>query len=96
MLNKITKTSFKSVERNIKLLELIHSDLCDFQYNPSFGNKKYIISFIDDFSRFSYVFLLHSKDETLEKFKIYKIKVDLKYDLHVKRPRADKVANTMI
>lgn len=48
MLNKITRTPFRSVERNTKLLEsIIHSDLCDFHYTPS-GNKKYMITFMDD------------------------------------------------
>ena len=36
MLNKITSKPFKSVERNTQLLELIHSDLCDFHSTPFF------------------------------------------------------------
>ncbi|GJQ97063.1 zinc finger, CCHC-type containing protein [Tanacetum coccineum] len=32
-------------------------------------NKKYFMTFIDDASRFYYVYLLHSKDEALDKFK---------------------------
>ena len=43
MLNKITKTPFRSVKRNTQLLELIHSDLYDFHSTPSLGNKKYIL-----------------------------------------------------
>ncbi|GKE29416.1 zinc finger, CCHC-type containing protein, partial [Tanacetum coccineum] len=34
---------------------------------PSLGNKKYVITFIDDASRFCYVYLLHAKDEALAK-----------------------------
>ena len=30
MLNKITRTPFKSVERKSEILEFIHSNLCDF------------------------------------------------------------------
>ncbi|CAH9085358.1 unnamed protein product, partial [Cuscuta epithymum] len=30
MLNKITRNSFQSVERKSNMLELVHSDLCDF------------------------------------------------------------------
>jgi hypothetical protein len=52
MLNKITSTPFKSVERKSKILELIHSDRCDFHSTPSFGNKKYVITFIDVFPCF--------------------------------------------
>ena len=44
---------------------------------PSLGNKKYVITLIDEYSRFCYVYLLHSKDEALDKFKIYKTEVEL-------------------
>jgi len=74
MLNKITRTPFKSVEWKSEILELIHSDLCDFHSTPSLGNKKYVITFIDDFSKFCYVYLLHTKDEALNHFKVYKMK----------------------
>ena len=33
MLNKITRTPFKSVERKSEILELIHSDFCDIAYH---------------------------------------------------------------
>nr|GEU58843.1 zinc finger, CCHC-type [Tanacetum cinerariifolium] len=51
MLTKITKKSFQNVKREIKVLELIHSDLCDLHATPSLGNKKYFVTFIDDASR---------------------------------------------
>ena len=61
MLTKITKQSFPNVKRNSVILDLIHSDICDFYSTPSHGNKKYVITFIDDYSRFCYVYLLHQK-----------------------------------
>ncbi|GKD59878.1 zinc finger, CCHC-type containing protein, partial [Tanacetum coccineum] len=51
MLTKITKKSFQNVKRKTKVLELIHSDLCDLHTTPSLGNKKYFVTFIDDASR---------------------------------------------
>nr|GEX16622.1 zinc finger, CCHC-type [Tanacetum cinerariifolium] len=69
MMNKITKKPFQHVKYKTKVLELIHSDLCDLHATPSLGNKKYLVTFIDDASRFCYVCLLHSKDEALDKFK---------------------------
>ncbi|CAH9091044.1 unnamed protein product [Cuscuta europaea] len=77
MLTKITKQPFPNVERNSAILDLVHSDLCDFHSTPSFGNKKFVATFIDDSTRFCYVYLLHTKDESLEKFKVYKTKVEL-------------------
>ncbi|GKB55931.1 zinc finger, CCHC-type containing protein [Tanacetum coccineum] len=77
MLTKITRKPFQSITRKSIILELIHSDLCDFYATPSLGNKKNVITFIDDASRFCYVYLLHAKDEALDKFRIYKTKVEL-------------------
>ncbi|GJV52162.1 zinc finger, CCHC-type containing protein [Tanacetum coccineum] len=48
MLNKITKKPFQNVKHKIKVLELIHNDLCDLHATPSLGNKKYFVTFIDD------------------------------------------------
>ena len=71
MLNKISRIPFRSVERNTQLLELIPSDLYHFHYTPPLGNKKYMITFINDHSRYCYVYLLHAKDKALGKFKFY-------------------------
>ena len=89
MLNKITRTPFKSVEKS-KILELIHSDLCDFHSTPSLGNKRYVITFMDDYPRFFYVYLLHSIDKALNSFKVFKNEVKLKFNGKLKRLRTDK------
>ncbi|GJR63060.1 zinc finger, CCHC-type containing protein [Tanacetum coccineum] len=90
MLTKITKKPFQNVKRKTKVLELIHSDLCDLHATPSLGNKKYFVTFIDDASRFCYVYLLHSKDEALDKFKVLKTKVELQQGSLIKRFRTDR------
>ncbi|GJX19041.1 putative reverse transcriptase domain-containing protein [Tanacetum coccineum] len=77
MLTKITRQPFKGVYRESKVLDLIHSNLCDFHANPSLGHNKYVITFINDDSRYCYVYLLHAKHEALDKFKIYKQEVKL-------------------
>ncbi|GKA93203.1 zinc finger, CCHC-type containing protein [Tanacetum coccineum] len=48
MLTEITKKPFQNVKCETKVLELIHSDLCDLHATPSLGNKKYFVTFIDD------------------------------------------------
>nr|GEV54468.1 zinc finger, CCHC-type [Tanacetum cinerariifolium] len=48
-------------------------------------NKKYFVTFIDDASRFGYVYLLHSKDEALDIFKVFKTKVELQQGSLIKR-----------
>ena len=90
MLTKITRQPFKDVVRESKVLDLIHNDLCDFHAKPSLGNKKYVVTFIDDASRYCYIYLLHSKDEALDKFKIYKQQVELHNNELIKVLRVDR------
>ncbi|GJV58374.1 zinc finger, CCHC-type containing protein [Tanacetum coccineum] len=90
MLTKITRKPFQSITRKSVILELIHSDVCDFHATPSLGNKKYVITFIDDASRFCYVYLLHAKDEGLDKFRIYKTEVELQQNDLIKTLRTDR------
>nr|GEV36279.1 zinc finger, CCHC-type [Tanacetum cinerariifolium] len=90
MLTKITRQPFKGVNWESKVLDLIHSDLCDFHANPSLGHNKYVITFIDDASRYCYVYLSHAKHEALDKFKIYKQKVELQRQDLIKVLRTDR------
>ncbi|GJS17028.1 zinc finger, CCHC-type containing protein [Tanacetum coccineum] len=86
----ITRQPFKGVNQESKVLDLIHSDLCDFHANPSLGHNKYVITFIDDASRYCYVYLLHAKHEALDKFKIYKQEVELQRQDLIKVLRTDR------
>ena len=65
---KITKKPHKSVVTNTKLLELIHSDLCEFEWILTHGGNKYIITFIDDISKHTTIYLLKNKSNAFEKF----------------------------
>ena len=62
------KKPFKPIERSSELLELIHSDLGDFENYTSREGKKYYMTFIDDYSRYTKVYLLRSKDEAENMF----------------------------
>ena len=89
--SKFARQSFKSVqERSNELLTLIHSDLCDFKAIPSRGGKNYFITFIDDCSKYCYVYLLHSKDEALNSFKTYKAEVENRLEKKIKVIRSDR------
>ena len=90
MQTKITRMPFFKIERTSSLLELIHSDVCDFHSTPTRGGKKYFAIFIDDYSKLCYVYLLHSKDEVFEKFKIYKAEVENQCGTKIKRLRSDR------
>ncbi|GJU61428.1 putative ribonuclease H-like domain-containing protein [Tanacetum coccineum] len=68
VLFKQHKASCKAkLERTIrKPLELLHMDLFGPVLVESINNKKYCLVVTDDFSRFSWVFFLATKDETSE------------------------------
>ena len=76
-------------ERNLAPLELIHSNLCKINGVLTKGGKRYFMTLIDDATRFYYVYLLKSKDETLDYFKIYKAEVENQLERKIKRLRSD-------
>jgi hypothetical protein len=59
---------------DLSLLELICSDLCEMNDQLMNGGKRYFMMFIDDCTRFFYVYMFTSKNE--DYFKIYKAKVE--------------------
>jgi hypothetical protein len=67
---KLPRHPFKSVDRDSDKLELIHSDICDAG-KTSRGGSKYFITFIDDYSRYCYIYLLKGKFECPSKFKVF-------------------------
>ena len=54
------------------------------------GSKKYFITFIDDSTKYCYVYLLRSKDEALEKFIEYKTEVENQLGRKIKALRSDR------
>ena len=88
---KYTRRPFNSVkERTSDLLDLVHSDLADFRNTESRGGKRYYITFVDDFSRYTKLYLLRSKDEAEQMFYIYKAEVENQLNRKIKRLRSDR------
>ena len=57
-----SKTPFnKKGERATEILELIHSDVCSLISTHARGGYLYFVIFIDDYSRFGYVYLMKYK-----------------------------------
>nr|GEZ63359.1 hypothetical protein [Tanacetum cinerariifolium] len=54
----------KSEDTNQEKLYLLHMDLCGPMRGKSVNGKKYILVIVDDYSRFTWVKYLRSKDET--------------------------------
>ena len=87
---KMHRTSFHSVERSSEILELVHTDVCDMNIVQTRGGKKYFVIFIDDSTRFCYVYLLRSKDEAIENFVHYKNEVENQLGKKIKRIMSDR------
>ena len=83
---KQTKKSKKGATRSEHLFGLIHTDICCPGMDGS--NPRYFITFIDDFSRNMYLYILHSKDEVLEAFKVFKAEVKKQCDKKIKVVRS--------
>jgi len=49
------------------LLGLIHTDLADLKQTMSRGDKNYFVIFIDDYSRYTKVYLIKCKNFSLNK-----------------------------
>ncbi|GJR25282.1 integrase, catalytic region, zinc finger, CCHC-type containing protein [Tanacetum coccineum] len=54
----------KLVPSDHSKLELLHMDLCGPMRVASINGKKYILVIMDDYSRYTWVYFLYSKDET--------------------------------
>ena len=69
--SKSTKYKPKSIdeyERSKIPFELIHSDLSGKFSKPSFGNAWYYVTFIDDCTRYTWIYPLKAKSDTIKVF----------------------------
>ena len=57
---------------------------------PTIGQKVYFITFIDDFSRYGYVYLLKHKSEGFDMFKTFKAEVENQLNGKIKVLRTDR------
>ena len=54
------------------------------------NGQRYFITFIDDYSRYMYLFLLYDKCEALDTFKIYKAEVKKQLGKQIKIVKSDR------
>jgi len=83
--SKITKKTCYLVEHQTKLLGLIQSSLFKTR-----GDKNYFVTFIDDYSRYTKVYLIKRKDEAFNVFLTYKAEVENQLNKKIKRIRSDR------
>ncbi|KAH9734881.1 Integrase catalytic domain-containing protein [Citrus sinensis] len=78
----------RSVARSKCILDLIHSDVWE-SLDISMGGAKYMVNFIDDYSRRCWVYPIKKKSDVFSMFKEYKARVELESGKKIKCLRTD-------
>ena len=81
-------TSGINVKKSVPF-ELVHSDVMVPIKPVSKGGSKYIVTFIDYYSRMVFVYPIKAKSEVFVKFKMLKAQVETQYDSKVRCIRSD-------
>jgi len=71
-------------------LQLIHADECGPISLVSHSSKRYMLSFVDDYSRKTWIYFLHAKFETFNAFKHFKTYVEKDAGTHIVCLRTDR------
>ena len=88
--SKMTKTPFpKESKRASELLEIIHSDVIGPMRVESNGKARWVVTFIDDCSRWCEIRLLKGKDEVFSAFKDFKALVENQHGRKIKFLQSD-------
>ena len=84
------KATRKPFDKGIRLkLPLIHSDICRLMNITAKYGALYFITFTDDYSHFSRVYLISHKSEALDCFRLYLNMVENQLDSNVKVLRTE-------
>ena len=88
---KMTKRPFllKS-KRSKEPLQLVHSDVCSPLSVQARVGYEYFVTFIDDYSRYGYVYLMHKKSENFGKFKEFMAEAKKQLGKSLKTLRLDR------
>ena len=62
-----------SVRQTGDLLELVHSDVCGKISDKSIGGPQYFLTFTDDKSRYSWIYIIKTKDQVFQYFLEWKL-----------------------
>lgn len=73
---KCIKGGKLGANKSYGVLELIYTDIYGSFLTTSKNDQHYFITFIDDYSRYMYLYLIHKKYQSLDIFKAFKTKVE--------------------
>jgi hypothetical protein len=76
--------------RSSGVLEIIYTDICGPFNVRSVDGFNSFITFTDDFSHYGYIYPIRERSEVLDKFKIFKHKVENQYNVKIKIVCSDR------
>lgn len=76
--------------RREKFGDEVHSDLWGPSPVRTPGHKEYFVSFTDDHTRFSHLYLLRTKDEAFNAYKYFEAWVNTQFNTKIKRLHSDR------
>lgn len=85
----------KAPQSSSKPLELIHSDIWGKAQIPSRSKMLYYLTFIDDFTRFTFTYCLRERSEFLGKFKMFKALAENQHSCKIKSIRYDNAGENL-
>lgn len=89
-LAKQTRTSFPSSQSSsISIFDLIHVDIWGGYRIPTVSGAKYFLTIVDDHSRSTWLYLLHTKSEARTYLQNFLLLVETQFDTRVKVVRSD-------
>ena len=86
---KMTRLPFKTRNRSSSFLEIIHSDVCGPITPTPHDNKRFFVTFIDDYSNFVCVYIIENKSEVFDCFREYAQMVQTKFKKRISTLRCD-------
>ena len=72
-----------------RILDMIHSDMCGLMPTTSINGYVYYLTFVDDYSRKTWIYFVKGKDEVFNKFKEFKALVENLFKKKIKILRSD-------
>jgi transposase InsO family protein len=70
-------------------LDDVHTDVCGPFETESLGGNRYFVSFVDEYSRMMWIYLIKTKDELLSVFQKFKLLVEKEAERKLKIIRSD-------
>lgn len=89
-MGKIHRLPFQpSTRRAEHRLEVVHNDVCGKIGTKSLSGAEYFVTFIDDHTRFAWIYVIKHKDEVFQRFQEWKAQVEKMTGKKVKALRSD-------